>query len=98
METPDAPDEAKMDAMIIGLSVEERDDFASNTFVWGMAAAVFVGFVGAVLSGYAAVAFARTYEAGPVALAGSVTVGMMGFMLVASAVWLGVRTYDKRGV
>ena len=94
----EGPGEARMDAMIIELSVEERVDSTGSTFVLGMSVAVFVAFLGVVLSGYAVVAFARTYAAGPLALAGSVVVGTVGFMLLGSAVWLGVRTYDKRGV
>ena len=99
---PSGTKAAQLDAMIIGLSAEERDTFGGDSFAWGMGAAALLGFVGTVMLAYAVVALVRTGgaggEAGTLALAGAGVVGFFGLVIMGSAAWLGMRTYGNRGV
>jgi hypothetical protein len=85
-----------MEAMLGTLSIEERKDRA-NTFRISIAAAAFLAFAGAVFTIYAIIAMARSYQAGFAAVAGSLVLAFMGLMLLVSAVWLGVRAFNRRG-
>ncbi len=91
------PDEARVDAMLAALAVEEPPA-VSDAWRFGLIAATFVGTVGMMLVIWGMVALARSQGGGPVGIMGALIVSVMGGLFVALAAWMGARSLKQRGV
>lgn len=94
------PDEAvaqKAQEMLFELAAQETVEYGERGWAWGLAASVFLGFVGVVFVVYATVALVRTRGAGAFALAGASVVGLIGFAMTGLAVMMAMRSWQRRG-
>ncbi|GAB4279654.1 MAG: hypothetical protein Kow0056_13110 [Coriobacteriia bacterium] len=89
--------EAEAEALLASLSLEERETAAGpDPFKLAIGAAAFLVFVGTVFLIYAFIALSRSYQAGLVAVVGSMIVALMGLMFIGTGAWMGIRAYNRR--
>jgi len=104
MTAPEKPavkavlDEQMVDGMLVQLGMQQHEDVSASVWKVGIGAAVLLFLMGTWAALFSVVALSKTFkEGGMLALLSSSLVGMIGLGMLGLGVWLGVRSYNKRG-